>query len=132
MNRWSLLTKKALIQGKRLLKRHKLICHELRKVCLYKITKWSRHFSHVTKSRIFKNRNLRKKADHNFRGTFQAPKIIFKYPKLIGHMSLSYGHFLKDKRLKFIFLRGPTFQVYVEVRRQRRLKLTKTGISSQF
>ena len=39
--------------------------------------------------------------------TFQAPKIIFKSPKL----SFSYGHLLKDRRLKFTFLTGPTFQV---------------------
>ena len=43
--------------------------------------------------------------------TFQAPKIIFKSPKLIGQMSFSYGHLLKDRRLKFTFLTGPTFQV---------------------
>ena len=30
----------------------------------------NRHFSHVTKSRIFKILNLRKKADRNFRRTF--------------------------------------------------------------
>ena len=30
----------------------------------------ARHFSHVTKSRIFKNLNLREKADRNFRHTF--------------------------------------------------------------
>ena len=30
----------------------------------------NRHFSHVTKSRIFKSLNLRKKADRNFRSTF--------------------------------------------------------------
>ena len=29
-----------------------------------------RHFSYVTKSRIFKNLILRRKADRNFRGTF--------------------------------------------------------------
>ena len=29
-----------------------------------------RHFSHVTKSRIFKNLNLRKKADRNVSGSF--------------------------------------------------------------
>ena len=29
----------------------------------------TRHFSHVTKSRIFKNLNLRKKGDRNFLGT---------------------------------------------------------------
>ena len=39
---------------------------------------------------------------------FQAPKIIFKSPKLIGQELLLYGHILKDKRLKFIFLREPT------------------------
>ena len=40
-------------------------------------------------------------------------KIIFKSPKLIGQESLSYEHLLKDKRLKFTFLREPTFQVLV-------------------
>ena len=60
----------------------------------------SKDFSHVTKSRIFKNLNLRKKADRSFHfpeKPFQAPKIIFKSPKLIGQKSLSYGHLLKDK-----------------------------------
>ena len=80
--------------------------------------KQSRHFSHVTKSRIFKNLNLRKNADLNFRGTFreksfQTPKLILKSPKLIGPESLSYGQLLKDKRLKFTFSREPTFQVLV-------------------
>ena len=78
----------------------------------------SRHFSHVTKSRIFKNLNLRKKSRsqlsrHFPEKPFQAPKIIFKSPKLIGQESLSYGHLLKDKRLKFTFLREPAFQVLV-------------------
>ena len=76
----------------------------------------TRHFSHVTKSRIFKNLNLRKKADRSFHfpeKPFQAPKIIFKSPKLTGEESLTYGHLLKDKRLKFTFLREPTFQVLV-------------------
>ena len=45
---------------------------------------------------------------------FQAPKIIFKYPKLIGQKPLSYGHLLKSKRLKFTFLREPTYQVLVD------------------
>ena len=44
---------------------------------------------------------------------FQAPKIIFKSPELIGQELLSYGHLLKEKRLKFTFLREPTFQVLV-------------------
>ena len=74
------------------------------------------HFSHVTKGRIFKSFNLRKKADRNFHfpeKPFQAPKIIFKSHKLIGQKWLSYGHLLKEKRLKFTFLRESTFQVLV-------------------
>ena len=77
-----------------------------------------RYFSHVTKSRIFRNINLRKKSRwrlsrHFPEKPFQTPKIIFKSPKLIGQKSLSYAHLLKDKRLKFTFLRQPTFQVLV-------------------
>ena len=63
---------------------------------------------------------------------FQAPKIIFKSPKLIGQEPLSYRHLLKDKRLKFTFLREsqPFRFCYVEVHCQRRLKSKKGGISS--
>ena len=43
----------------------------------------SRHFSHVTKSRILKNRNFRKKADRNFRGTFL--KNLFRHLKLCSN-----------------------------------------------
>ena len=42
-----------------------------------------RHFSHVTKSRIFKNLDLRKNADRNFRGTFL--KNRFKHLKLYSN-----------------------------------------------
>ena len=42
---------------------------------------------------------------------FQVPKIIFNSPKLIGQKSLSYVQVLKDKRLKFTFLRWLTFQL---------------------
>ena len=42
-----------------------------------------RHFSHVIKSRIFKNLNLRKKADPNFCGIFL--KSHFKYLKLYSN-----------------------------------------------
>ena len=92
-----------------------------------------RHFSQVTKSRILKNLNLRKKADRNFRRTFL--KNRFRHLKLYSNpqadWSLSYGHLLKDERLKFTFLRGQPFRFwYVECHRQRRLKSTKTGISS--
>ena len=61
---------------------------------------------------IFKNLNLRRKANRKFaEKPFQAPKIIFKSSKLIGQKSLSHGHLLKYKTLKFTFLRGPTFRV---------------------
>ena len=40
---------------------------------------------------------------------FEAPKFIFKSPKMIGLKSLSDGHLLKDKRLKLKFLRGASF-----------------------
>ena len=77
-----------------------------------------RHLSHMTKSRIFNNLNLRKKirtqlSRHFPEKPFEAPKIITKSPKLISQESLSYGHLFKDKRLKFTFLREPTFQVLV-------------------
>ena len=81
----------------------------------------SRHFSHVTKSGIFKNLNLRKKADRNFRSTFL--KNRFRDLKLYSNpsrwLARSRCHMgkdkrkkfiLKDKRLKFTFL---TFQVSV-------------------
>ena len=74
------------------------------------------HFSHVTKSRIFKNLDLRKNAglSRDFpEKPFQTPKIIFKSVKLIGQESLSNGHLLKSKILKFTFSREPTFQVLV-------------------
>ena len=43
----------------------------------------SRHFSQVTKSRIFKNLNLGKKADRNFRRTFL--KNRFRHMKLYSN-----------------------------------------------
>ena len=42
-----------------------------------------RHFSHVTKSRIFKNLNFRKKADRNFCRTFL--KHHFRHLKLYSN-----------------------------------------------
>ena len=67
------------------------------------------------------------------RKPFQAPKILFKSVKLIGQKSLSYGHLLKDKRLKFTFLRGPTVRFwYKEVHHQRTLKSMQTGISQVY
>ena len=106
-----------------------LIVRVIYKLLVKMVTYNCRHFSHVTKSRIFKNLNYRKKADR--KKPFKAPKIIFKSPKLSDQKSLSYGHLLKYKRLKFTFLREPNFKIwYVGVHRLRRLKSTNTGISS--
>ena len=75
----------------------------------------NRHFSHVNKRRIFKNFNLTRKIKTQIlrqfaEKPFQAPKIIFEFPKLISQ-KLSYGHLFKEEKLKFRFLRGRTFQV---------------------
>ena len=45
---------------------------------------FGRHFSHVTKSSIFKNLDLRKKADRNFRGNFL--KNRFMHLKLYSNL----------------------------------------------
>ena len=52
---------------------------------------FSRYLNYVTKSHLFKNLNLKIKADCNL----QTPKIIFKSSKLTGQKSLSNGHLLK-------------------------------------
>ena len=59
----------------------------------------------------FKKKSRSQLSQNFLEKPFQAPKIIFKSPKLIDQESLSYGHFLKDKRLKYTFLREPTLQV---------------------
>ena len=96
----------------------------------------NRQFSHVTKSRIFKNLNLRKKANRNFRGTFL--KSHFRHLKLYSN-PLSWlarsrwhmGTFWKSKDSSSHFWESQAFRfLYVEVQRQRRLKSTKAGISS--
>ena len=76
----------------------------------------NRYFSHMTKSRIFKSLNLRRKADRSFCNNLLEKHFrhlkLYSNPQLTGLKSLSYGYFLKDKRLmKSTFLRGPAFQV---------------------
>ena len=97
-----------------------------------------RHFSRVTKSRIFKNLNLRRKADRNFcdnllKGHFRHLKFYSNLPSWLvrscGHMSA----FWKTKSWSSHFWDGHPFRFcYVGVHRQRRLKSTKAGISTQF
>ena len=96
----------------------------------------SRHFSHVTKSRIFKNLNFRKKAYRNFRGTFL--KNRFRHLKLysnplswLARSRCHMGTFWETKDWSSHFWESQPFRFwYVEVQCQRRLKWTKTGISS--
>ena len=95
-----------------------------------------RHFSHVTKSRIFKNLNLRKKAHRNFRGTFlknhfRHLKLYSNPPSWLARNRCHMGNFWKTKDWSSHFRESQAFRYwYVEVHRQRRLKSTKTGISS--
>ena len=96
----------------------------------------SRHFSHVTKSRIFKNLNLREKADRNFRRTFlknrfRHLKLYSNPPSWLARGCCHMGTFWKTKDWSSHFWEGQPFRFwYVECHRQRRLKSTKTGISS--
>ena len=95
----------------------------------------TRYFSHVAKGCIFKTLNITKKAARNFRGTFlknrfRQLKLYSNPPSWLARTGFYMGTFW-NKRLKFTFLRDPTVQVWsVEVRRQRRFKSMKTGISS--
>ena len=95
-----------------------------------------RRFNHMTKSRIFKNLNLRKKADRNFRGTFLKKrfrhlKLYSNPPSWLARNRYHMGFFWKTKDWSSHFWESQPFRFwYVEVHRQRRLKLTKTGICS--
>ena len=94
------------------------------------------HFSHVSKSRIFKNLDLRKTADRNFRGTFlknrfRHLKLYSNPPSWLARSRCHMGTFWKTKDWSSHFWESQPFRFwYVEVQRQRRLKLTKTSISS--
>ena len=90
----------------------------------------------MTKSRIFKNLNLRKKADRNFRGFLL--KNRFRYQNFIHipqadwpGVVVIWTPFERQKIEVHIFERANLSGfLYVEVQRQRRLKSTKAGISS--
>ena len=94
----------------------------------------TRHFSHVTKSRIFKNLNLRKKANRNFfflKNRFRHLKLYSNPPSWLARSHCHMDTFWKTKDWSSHFWESQPFKFwYVEVQRQRRLKSTKTGISS--
>ena len=65
-----------------------------------------------------KKNNLRKKADFNFCGTFlknrfRHLKLYSNLPSWLARSRCHMGIFWKTERLKFTFLRQPTFQVLV-------------------
>ena len=93
-------------------------------------------FSYVTKSRIFKNRNLRRKADRHFRGSllknhFRHLKFYSNPPSLLARSRCHMSAFWKTKGWSSHFWEGQPFRFcYVGVHRQRRLKSAKIGIST--
>ena len=97
----------------------------------YHVLYHSRHFSHVTKSRIFENPNLRKKADCNFCDTFL--KNRFRHLKLYSNplswLARSHCHmgtFWKTKDWSSYFWESQPFRFwYAEVHCKRRLKSRK-------
>ena len=95
--------------------------------------KWfrSRHFSHVTKSGIFKTLYLRKKADRNFRCTFlknrfRQLKLYSNPPSWLARSGCHIGTFWKTKDSSLYFWGSQPFRPWkVEFHGQRRLKWRK-------
>ena len=96
----------------------------------------TRHISHVTKIRILKNLNLRKKADRNFRGSFlknrfRHVKLYSNPPRWLDRSRCHMCTFWKTKDWSSLVWESQSFKFwYVEVHCERRLKSTKIGISS--
>ena len=87
-----------------------------------------RYFSHVTKSRIFKNLNLGKKKPI---ATFSAISWKTKSPSWLVRSRCHMGTFWKTKDWSSHFWESQPFRFwYVQVHCQRNFKSTKTGISS--
>ena len=97
-----------------------------------------RHFSHVTKSCIFKNLSIRRTFDRNFRGNlleyhFKDLKLYSNSPSWLArsacHMSTFWktaswiSHFWQDQHFRFCCAR---------VHDQKRLEFTKASISTYF
>ena len=94
----------------------------------------NRHFSHVTKSRIFKNLNTRKKVNCNFRGNFlknhfRHLKLYSNPPSWLARSRCHMSTIWKKKDWSSHFCGSRPFRFwYVKVHLQRRLKSRKTGI----
>ena len=87
------------------------------------------------KARIFKNLNLRRKADRNFRGTFlknrfRHLKLYSNPPSWLARSRCDMGTYWNTKDWSSHFWGSQPFRFwYMEFHRQRRLKSTKTGTS---
>ena len=95
-----------------------------------------RHFIQATKSRNFKNLNLRRKTDRKFRGNllknhFRHPKLYSNPPSWLARNYFHMGTFWKTKGWISHFWESRTLRYcYTGVHCQRILESTKTGISS--
>ena len=81
----------------------------------------------------FKNLNLRKNTDRNFRGNFLKKhlKLYSNPPSWLARNRYQMGTFWKAKDWSWQFWESQPFRFwYVEIYRQRRLNSTTTGISS--
>ena len=114
------------------------IVYDFQSFCFVEIVifGWGRHFSHVTKSRIFRNLNLRKKPGRNLRGTFlenrfRHLKLYSNSPSWLARSRCHMDTFWKTKDWSSYFWESQPFKFwYVKIQRQRKLKSTKTGIFS--
>ena len=95
-----------------------------------------KYISHVTKS-IFKNLNLRRKADRNFCGNllksdFRHLKFYSNAPSWLARGRCYMSAFWKTKGWSSHFReRQPFSFCYVGVHRQRRLKSARTSVSAK-
>ena len=74
-----------------------------------------RHFSHVSKSRIFKNLNIRRKADRDFRGKllvnhFRHLKLHSNPPSWLARSCCHMGTFWKTQGWNSHFWEGQHFR----------------------
>ena len=102
--------------------------------CRWNVYPYIRHCSHVTKNRFFKNLNLRRKADRNFRGNllknyFRHLKFYSNPPNWLDKSRCRMSVFWKTKSWSSRFWEGQPFRFCdMGIHRQRRLKSTKAVI----
>ena len=122
---WSMLNPYIFFDTKKLLCLGDKLCDQYQNFLM--------HFSHVTKSHIFKNLDLRRKANRDFRGNllenhFRHLKLYSNPPSWLATSRCHIDTFRKTKAWSSHFWQGQTFRFcYVGIHHQRRLKLTKAS-----